>query len=118
MCCVCVYVGLDPDDYESEEKSDKSKNPNSIQSGKWQLGFQGDFILQNLKIFFSNGEIRTRKEWDWGRLSEWNSLCFVWTRSITGLIDDLWIAAVVTFVFVMCIHNIMAQIIIPITSSV
>lgn len=66
MCCVCVcvYVGLDPDDYESEEKSDKSKNPNSIQSGKWQLGFQGDFILQNLKIFFSNGEIRTRKEWD------------------------------------------------------
>ncbi|XP_067434480.1 suppressor of tumorigenicity 14 protein homolog isoform X1 [Thunnus thynnus] len=31
-------LGLDPDD--SEEKSDKIKNPNSIQSGKWQLGFQ------------------------------------------------------------------------------
>ncbi|KAM7390504.1 hypothetical protein PAMA_008589 [Pampus argenteus] len=30
-------VGLD---VESEEKSDKIKNPNSIQSGKWQLGFQ------------------------------------------------------------------------------
>lgn len=35
-------LGLDPDDYESEEKSDKIKNPNSIQSGKWQLGFQGE----------------------------------------------------------------------------
>ncbi|XP_040023748.2 suppressor of tumorigenicity 14 protein homolog [Gasterosteus aculeatus] len=33
-------LGLDPDDFESDEKSDKSKNPNSIQSGKWQLGFQ------------------------------------------------------------------------------
>ncbi|XP_071341324.1 suppressor of tumorigenicity 14 protein homolog [Trachinotus anak] len=33
-------LGLDPDDFESEEKSDKIKNPNSIQSGKWQLGFQ------------------------------------------------------------------------------
>lgn len=42
--CVCVCVGLDPDDFESEEKSEKSKNPNSIQGGKWQLGFQGDFI--------------------------------------------------------------------------
>lgn len=38
-----MNIGLDPDDYESEEKSDKSKSPNSIQSGKWQLGFQGDF---------------------------------------------------------------------------
>lgn len=47
MSAVCVCAGLDPDDYESDEKSDKSKNPNSIQSGKWQLGFQGDFILQN-----------------------------------------------------------------------
>lgn len=37
-----VFAGLDPDDYESDEKSDKSKNPNSVQSGKWQLGFQGD----------------------------------------------------------------------------
>ncbi|XP_034003479.1 suppressor of tumorigenicity 14 protein homolog [Trematomus bernacchii] len=33
-------LGLDPDDFEVDEKSDKSKNPNSIQSGKWQLGFQ------------------------------------------------------------------------------
>ncbi|XP_056868687.1 suppressor of tumorigenicity 14 protein [Takifugu flavidus] len=33
-------LGLDPDDFESEEKSDKSKNSNSIQGGKWQLGFQ------------------------------------------------------------------------------
>ncbi|XP_029385524.1 uncharacterized protein LOC115061354 [Echeneis naucrates] len=33
-------LGLDPDDSESEEKLDKIKNPNSIQSGKWQLGFQ------------------------------------------------------------------------------
>ncbi|KAK7879037.1 hypothetical protein WMY93_030790 [Mugilogobius chulae] len=33
-------LGLDPDDFESEEKSDKFKNPNSIQGGKWQLGFQ------------------------------------------------------------------------------
>ncbi|CAL9697990.1 unnamed protein product [Knipowitschia caucasica] len=33
-------LGLDPDDYEFEEKSDKFKNPNSIQGGKWQLGFQ------------------------------------------------------------------------------
>ncbi|XP_026217650.1 suppressor of tumorigenicity 14 protein homolog [Anabas testudineus] len=31
-------LGLDPE--ESEEKSDKIKNPNGIQSGKWQLGFQ------------------------------------------------------------------------------
>ncbi|KAF3836505.1 hypothetical protein F7725_029063 [Dissostichus mawsoni] len=31
---------LDPDDFEVDDKSDKSKNPNSIQSGKWQLGFQ------------------------------------------------------------------------------
>lgn len=42
--CLCVCVGLDPDHFESEEKSDKSKNPNSIQGGKWQLGFQGDFL--------------------------------------------------------------------------
>lgn len=40
--CVFVCVGLDPDDFESEEKSDKIKNPNNIQSGKWQLGFQGE----------------------------------------------------------------------------
>jgi len=40
VLAVCVYVGLDPDDFEV--KSDKSKNPNSIQSGKWQLGFQGE----------------------------------------------------------------------------
>lgn len=40
---VFMSIGLDPDDYESEEKSDKSKSPSSIQSGKWQLGFQGDF---------------------------------------------------------------------------
>ncbi|KAF0028110.1 hypothetical protein F2P81_019197 [Scophthalmus maximus] len=34
-------LGLDPDDFEAEEKSSgKIKNPNSIQSGKWQLGFQ------------------------------------------------------------------------------
>ncbi|TMS16176.1 Suppressor of tumorigenicity 14 protein-like protein [Larimichthys crocea] len=33
-------LGLDPDDFESEDKSDKSTNQNSIQSGKWQLGFQ------------------------------------------------------------------------------
>ncbi|KAF7668839.1 hypothetical protein LDENG_00279660 [Lucifuga dentata] len=33
-------LGLDPEDFESEDKSDKSKNLNSIQSGKWQLGFQ------------------------------------------------------------------------------
>ncbi|XP_053716301.1 suppressor of tumorigenicity 14 protein homolog [Synchiropus splendidus] len=33
-------LGLDSDDFESEEKSDKIKNPNSIQGGKWQLGFQ------------------------------------------------------------------------------
>lgn len=45
LTVVCVYLGLDPDDLESEEKSDKSKSPNSIQSGKWQLGFQGDFIM-------------------------------------------------------------------------
>lgn len=38
----CVAAGLDPDDYEAEEKSDKSKSPNSIQGGKWQLGFQGN----------------------------------------------------------------------------
>ncbi|XP_077481046.1 suppressor of tumorigenicity 14 protein homolog [Stigmatopora argus] len=31
-------LGLVPDDWE--EKSDKLKNPNSLQSGKWQLGFQ------------------------------------------------------------------------------
>lgn len=49
---LCVYLGSDPDDFESEEKSDKIKSPNSFQSGKWQLGFQGDFILQNLKIWF------------------------------------------------------------------
>ncbi|KAJ0059552.1 hypothetical protein NL108_001916, partial [Boleophthalmus pectinirostris] len=35
-----VQDSLDPDDFESEEKSDKFKNPNSIQGGKWQLGFQ------------------------------------------------------------------------------
>ncbi|XP_057680390.1 suppressor of tumorigenicity 14 protein homolog isoform X2 [Corythoichthys intestinalis] len=31
-------LGLVPDDWE--EKSDKFKNPNSLLSGKWQLGFQ------------------------------------------------------------------------------
>ncbi|KAM4606089.1 suppressor of tumorigenicity 14 protein homolog [Polymixia lowei] len=33
-------LGLDRDDFDSEEKTDKIKNPNNIQSGKWQLGFQ------------------------------------------------------------------------------
>ncbi|XP_028290327.1 suppressor of tumorigenicity 14 protein isoform X1 [Gouania willdenowi] len=33
-------LGLDQEDFESDEKSDKIKNPNNIQSGKWQLGFQ------------------------------------------------------------------------------
>ncbi|XP_022050813.2 suppressor of tumorigenicity 14 protein homolog isoform X1 [Acanthochromis polyacanthus] len=33
-------LGLDPDDFEADEKSDKIKNPNNVQSGKWQLGFQ------------------------------------------------------------------------------
>lgn len=36
-------LGLDPE--ESEERSDKIKNPNSIQGGKWQLGFQGEESL-------------------------------------------------------------------------
>ncbi|XP_037136104.1 suppressor of tumorigenicity 14 protein homolog isoform X3 [Syngnathus acus] len=31
-------LGLDPDEWE--EKSDKLKNPNILQSGKWQFGFQ------------------------------------------------------------------------------
>lgn len=56
MCCVAV--GLDPDDYEAEEKSDKSKSPNSIQSGKWQLGFQGkatETNKKNLTLFTSRG---------------------------------------------------------------
>lgn len=50
MCCVAV--GLDPDDYEAEEKSDKSKSPNSIQSGKWQLGFQGKATETKEKTHF------------------------------------------------------------------
>ncbi|CAB1341007.1 unnamed protein product, partial [Coregonus sp. 'balchen'] len=37
-------LGLDSDDYDSDDKADKIKNPNSLQnslqSGKWQLGFQ------------------------------------------------------------------------------
>ncbi|XP_034025378.1 suppressor of tumorigenicity 14 protein isoform X2 [Thalassophryne amazonica] len=33
-------LGLDPPDFDSEDKTGKVKNPNSIQSGKWQLGFQ------------------------------------------------------------------------------
>ncbi|XP_046879507.1 suppressor of tumorigenicity 14 protein homolog [Hypomesus transpacificus] len=34
-------LGLDSDDdYDADERTDKIKNPNSLQSGKWQLGFQ------------------------------------------------------------------------------
>lgn len=59
LCCIlrylsiyCVFLGLDPEDFESDEKSDKSKNPNSIQSGKWQLGFQGEERPSNFILFF------------------------------------------------------------------
>lgn len=56
-----MSAGLDPDDFESEEKSDKSKNPNSIQSGKWQLGFQGEESAHRLYItepFLMGSEMR------------------------------------------------------------
>ncbi|XP_037550026.1 suppressor of tumorigenicity 14 protein homolog [Nematolebias whitei] len=33
-------LGLDTDDSQSEDRTDKMKNQNSIQGGKWQLGFQ------------------------------------------------------------------------------
>ncbi|XP_054606889.2 suppressor of tumorigenicity 14 protein homolog isoform X1 [Nothobranchius furzeri] len=33
-------LGLDAEDFESEDKLEKMKNQNSIQGGKWQLGFQ------------------------------------------------------------------------------
>ncbi|XP_059901714.1 suppressor of tumorigenicity 14 protein [Gadus macrocephalus] len=33
-------LGLNPEDFDSDDKADKFKNPNSIQGGKWQLGFQ------------------------------------------------------------------------------
>ncbi|MEQ2222984.1 hypothetical protein ILYODFUR_032132 [Ilyodon furcidens] len=33
-------LDLDSDDSESEDRTDKMKNPNNIQGGKWQLGFQ------------------------------------------------------------------------------
>ncbi|XP_043961464.1 suppressor of tumorigenicity 14 protein [Gambusia affinis] len=33
-------LDLDSDDSDSEDRIDKMKNPNSIQGGKWQLGFQ------------------------------------------------------------------------------
>ena len=40
-----LCTGLDYD-YDSDDKADKIKNPNSLQnslqSGKWQLGFQGE----------------------------------------------------------------------------
>ncbi|XP_030622983.1 uncharacterized protein LOC115806430 [Chanos chanos] len=33
-------LGLDSDDDDSDDKAEKIKNPNSLQSGKWQLGLQ------------------------------------------------------------------------------
>lgn len=39
---MCFFVGLDLDDFDQDERSDKIKNPNNIQGGKWQLGFQGE----------------------------------------------------------------------------
>lgn len=38
-------VGDDDDDEDSDEKAEKIKNPNSLQSGKWQLGLQGTIII-------------------------------------------------------------------------
>ncbi|XP_077409825.1 suppressor of tumorigenicity 14 protein isoform X2 [Vanacampus margaritifer] len=46
-------LGLDPDEWE--EKSDKLKNPNSLQSGKWQLGFQA----VSFDLYAKNGVNRT-----------------------------------------------------------
>lgn len=37
-----IFADLDSDDSESGDRNDKMKNPNSIQGGKWQLGFQGE----------------------------------------------------------------------------
>nr|XP_061821067.1 suppressor of tumorigenicity 14 protein-like [Nerophis lumbriciformis] len=48
-------LGLDPDDYESEEKSDKIKNPQSLQGGKWQLGFQA----MSFDLYAKHGVNRT-----------------------------------------------------------
>lgn len=42
--CCCLSEGLDPDGFD-DEKFGKNKNPNSIQNGKWQLGFQGERIM-------------------------------------------------------------------------
>lgn len=35
----------DDDDEDSDDKAEKIKNPNSLQSGKWQLGLQGTIII-------------------------------------------------------------------------
>lgn len=35
----------DDDDEDSDDKAEKIKNPNSLQSGKWQLGLQGTTII-------------------------------------------------------------------------
>ncbi len=35
----------DEDDEDSDDKAEKIKNPNSLQSGKWQLGLQGTTII-------------------------------------------------------------------------
>ncbi|XP_028972182.2 suppressor of tumorigenicity 14 protein homolog [Esox lucius] len=38
---VLSLLGLDSDeDFEEDDKADKIKNPNTLQGGKWQLGFQ------------------------------------------------------------------------------
>lgn len=39
-------VGDDDDDEDSDDKAEKIKNPNSLQSGKWQLGLQGTIIIR------------------------------------------------------------------------
>lgn len=36
----------DEDDEDSDDKAEKIKNPNSLQSGKWQLGLQGTIIIR------------------------------------------------------------------------
>ncbi|XP_061614258.1 suppressor of tumorigenicity 14 protein homolog isoform X2 [Phyllopteryx taeniolatus] len=46
-------LGLDPDEWE--ENSDKLKNPNSLQSGKWQLGFQ----VVSIDLYTKHGVNRT-----------------------------------------------------------